>query len=203
MSVGSTTQAQALPVGAGTGTESSVARTDRLLAAAREGDDWAFEELLRLHRASVYRLALGMLGSPDEAADICQDVFLRFFRALRRLRADRGIRAWLRRVTVHRCYDILRTRRRVRDIEAEYMPSCMHPEDGIDHRQLSQVMVMVLDILSPRERAALILTSHQGYSSAEAAAAMSCRPATVRVLVHKARVKLRSALGMNSGGDML
>ncbi len=174
-------------------------RTEKLLAAAREGDEWAFEELLRLHRSAVYRLALGMLGDPDEALDICQDVFLRFFRSLRRLRADRGIRAWLRRVTIHRCYDILRAKRRSRDLKAEIMPSCMHPEDGLDIRQLTQAVVRALDILSPRERAALILTSHQGYSSIEAGAAMGCRSATVRVLLHRARGKLRKALGLVAG----
>jgi RNA polymerase sigma factor (sigma-70 family) len=177
-------------------------RTEKLLAAAREGDDWAFEELLRLHRTSVYRLALGMLGTTEEAEDVCQDVFLRFFRALRRLRAERGIRAWLRRVTVHRCYDILKARRRSRDFEAEIMPSCMHPEDGFDMRQLSQAIVASLDLLSPRERAALILTGHQGFSSVEASEAMGCRPTTVRVLLFKAREKLRRALGLAAGDDL-
>ncbi|HUX07811.1 MAG TPA: RNA polymerase sigma factor [Acidobacteriota bacterium] len=193
MSTEAAVDTQALPE------KKTAERTEKLLAAAREGDEWAFEELLRLHRSPVYRLALGMLGDPEEASDVCQDVFLRFFRSLRRLRADRGIRAWLRRVTVHRCYDILRARCRTRDFQAEFMPSCMHPEDGFDMRQLTQVIIRALDILSPRERAALILTSHQGYNSIEAGQAMGCRPATVRVLLHKARGKLRKALGLVAG----
>jgi RNA polymerase sigma-70 factor (ECF subfamily) len=182
--------------------QKAIERTAKLLAAAREGDDWAFEELLRLHRTPIYRLALGMLGTPEEAEDVCQDVFIRFFKSLRRLRAERGVKAWLRRVTVHRCFDVLRARRRSRDIQAEIMPSCMHPEDGLDIRQLTQAIVRALDVLSPRERAALILTSHQGFSSVEASEAMSCRPATVRVLLHKAREKLRKALGLGAGGEL-
>ncbi len=184
-----TSPAQAAPLSA------SAQRTDKLLAAGREGDDWAFEELLRLHRGPVYRLALGMLGKPEAAADVCQDVFLRFFRTLRRLRSDRGIRAWLRRVAIHRCYDVLRARRRPAAV-AELMPGCMQTEYGIevtDYRQLTEWLLSSLDMLSPRQRAALVLTCHQGYSIEEAAEAMGCRPATVQELVHKAREKLKAA----------
>lgn len=178
-------------------------RTNKLLAAAREGDDWAFEELLRLHRSQVYGLALSLLGNPEEAIDICQDVFLRFFKALRSLRAERGIRAWLRRVTVNRCYDVLRARVRNRDLKAELMPSCMYPDEKTDFKEISHAVVKSLDILSPRERAALMLTCHQGFSSIEAGETMGCRPATVRSLVFKAREKLRRALGIASGGNGL
>lgn len=174
-------------------------RTEELLAVAREGDDRAFEELLRLHREPVYRLALAMLGDRETAADVCQDVFIRFFRALRRLSAKRGIRAWLRRVTIHRCYDVLRARRRNRDIEAEFLPNCMQPDDGFDIEQFSAWLARALDSLSPRQRAAFALTCHQGYSSEEAALTMGCRPATVRVLVLKAREKLRAAFFGNNG----
>ena len=188
-----TTMAQAVPFSL------SAERVDRLLLAAREGDDLAFEELLRLHRGPVYRLALGMLNVPEEAAEVCQDVFLRFFRSLRNLRAERGIKSWLRRVTVHRCYDVLRSRKKRSDIEAELIPGCMQPDSEADQKELSQWLRYGLDKLSPRERAALILTCHQGFSSDEAGEAMGCRPATVRVLVHKGREKLKALLGM--GGD--
>ena len=183
--------------------EAATRRTNKLLAAARQGDDWAFEELLRLHRSQVYRLALSLLGSPEEAIDICQDVFLRFFKALRSLRAERGIRAWLRRVTVNRCYDVLRARKRDRDIQADLMPSCMYPDEKTDFKEISHAVVKSLDILSPRERAAMMLTCHQGFSSIEAGETMGCRAATVRSLVFKARDKLRRALGIASGGNGL
>lgn len=169
-------------------------RIDKLLTAAREGNDLAFEELMRLYRTDVYRIGLGLLGQPDQAADIAQDVFLRFYKALHRLSGDKGLRAWLRRVTVNRCYDILRTRKRAQNIEMQLMPGCMQGGDGLDTAQVARLIHQSLDLLSPRERAAIVLTCQLGYSSGDAAKSMGCSPATVRVLTHKARTKIKDAL---------
>lgn len=171
-----------------------VRRTRTLLAAAREGDDWALEELLRLHGTAAYRIALGMLGDPDQAADVCRQVFLHFFRVMRRLRAERDVPAWLRRVTIHRCYDVLRTRRRRDKPDTALMPACMLGAAGIDPEELSRMLEIGLDHLNPRERAALILTCHKGYSVEDAAEAMGVQPNTVLMLVEKGRWKLKILL---------
>lgn len=194
MSTRATALRQALPVNE---TDSTAGR---LLDAAKAGDEGAFEQLLKLHRTPVYRLALGMLGNPDEAADVCQDVFIRFYRSLRRLKAERGIRAWLRRVTVNRCYDMLKARNRRKETLLETEEARLVTDDEQNRYLLSHEMAKGLGALSPRERAALVLTYQQGYSSIEAGKAMQCRPATVRVLLLKAREKLRRLFGVESGG---
>ena len=149
---------------------------------------------MRLYRTDVYRLALGILGQPDQASDVSQDVFLRFFKALGRLNAAKGLKAWLRRVTVNRCYDILRIRRRHEKLEDQLIPGCMQTDDGFDAAEVARLLQQSLDILAPRERTALVLTCQLGFSSEEAGLAMGCRPATVRVLTLKAREKIKSLL---------
>lgn len=180
--------------------DESASRTARLLAEAGVGNERAFEELMLLHRAAVYRLALGLTGNPEDAADVCQDVFIRFYRHLRKLRAEWGVAAWLRRVTVHRCYDVLKARKRAPEQQLLSSTNKISTETSSDSHLISRDITKGLEALSPRERAAFILTCHQGYSSADAGKAMGCRPATVRVLVLRARGKLRQFLGETSGG---
>jgi len=175
-------------------------RSQQLLAAARGGDDWAFEELLRLHRGPVYRIALGMLGDPAAAAEVCERVFLRLFSAVRRLPAERSVRAWLRRTTIHRCYDRLRGRPRRLDLK-DFMPACMNPDGSVDHTRADEWIGKSLQTLSPRQRAALILTYQQGLSSLEAGEAMGCSPAAVQGIIVKIRRRLKDAVaGMAGGG---
>jgi RNA polymerase sigma-70 factor (ECF subfamily) len=186
---------QPLPV------DDTASRTERLLAQAGAGDERAFEELMQMHRSPVYRIALGILGNAEEAADVCQEVFIRFYRHLRRLRAERGVGAWLRRVTVHRCYDMLRQRKRDRELLRPPFPGEIGAQSVPDIHLLSRDVAKGLEALSPRERAAMILICHQGYSSVDAGKAMGCKAATVRVLVLRARDKLRQFLGGTTVGE--
>lgn len=169
-------------------------RIGRLLEAARDGNDLAFEELMRIYRVDVYRLARGMMGSADEASDVTQDVFIRFFRSLGRLDQARGVRAWLRRVTVNRCYDLLRARSREKRIDEQLLPGCMQPGDVSGDPDVARLILQCMDVLAPRERAAVVLLCQLGYSSVEAGETMGCSDATVRVLAHKARAKIKSLL---------
>lgn len=175
-------------------------RIRRLLSAARDGNDLAFEELMRIYRVDVYRVARGMMGSPEEASDVTQDVFLRFFRSLGRLDQSRGVRAWLRRVTVNRCYDLLRARSRNQRIDEQLLPGCMQPGDVSGDPDVARLILQCMDVLAPRERAALVLLCQLGYSSVEAADTMGCSDVTVRVLAHKARAKIKSLLMPQDNG---
>jgi len=65
---------------------------------ARQGDQVAWEALMRAHQEPVFRLAYLLLGEPDEAEDITQETFLRAYKALKRFDMDRPLRPWLLRI---------------------------------------------------------------------------------------------------------
>jgi RNA polymerase sigma-70 factor, ECF subfamily len=66
-----------------------------LVQAAQDGDTDAFEAIVRSHQASVYRVALRMLGSRADAQDVTQETFVRPWRSLRRFRSESTISTWL------------------------------------------------------------------------------------------------------------
>jgi len=65
---------------------------------AREGDQAAWEALMRAHQQPVFRLAYLLLGDPDEAEDIAQETFLRAYKALDGFDTERPLRPWLLRI---------------------------------------------------------------------------------------------------------
>ena len=97
----------------GAAPESEVASSPaHLIAQAQAGDPQAFERLMSAHQGRVFRMAMGMLAHREDAKDACQEVFIRLFKYLRRLDAERPVEPWLFRVTVNVCKTLARRRKR-------------------------------------------------------------------------------------------
>src|SRR5690606_34906310 len=73
----------------------------RLVQLLRKRDEAAFNELVLAYEAQVYRLAFRMLGSPEDARDLCQEVFVQVFRSIENFRGDSKLSTWLFRITVN------------------------------------------------------------------------------------------------------
>ncbi len=74
-----------------------------LIAAYRLGDDAALSALVRRHQTQVYRLALGVLASPEEAEDATQEALMAMLASLPRFRGDSRFSTWLFRLTLNTC----------------------------------------------------------------------------------------------------
>jgi RNA polymerase sigma-70 factor (ECF subfamily) len=72
-----------------------------LIASARQGDEAAWEALVRQYQEAVFRLAYLLLGDADEAEDVAQEAFIRAFRALDRFDMSRPLRPWLLQITAN------------------------------------------------------------------------------------------------------
>src|SRR5688572_22094991 len=139
-----------------------------LLRRARSGDLQAFEQIMREHDRQVFRVALRILGSVEDARDAAQDVFLRLHRSLNRIDEDRGLGAWLYRVTVNICTDALRTRRKVVPIEdVTPVSPDLTPLGQSEQREMRQLVTDALAKLPEKERAAVVLREIEGLSTSE------------------------------------
>ena len=76
-------------------------REDALLQAFRCGDDTAFDGLIEMYSAKLYKVAYALLGSRQDAEEVVQDTFLRAYRALQAFRGESSLETWLHRITVN------------------------------------------------------------------------------------------------------
>src|ERR687898_1727496 len=90
------------------------AEVDRLVAAARDGDRPAFEELVRRTYVDTYTLAMRLTANEEDARDVVQDAYLRAWKGIDRFRGDAQFSTWLYRITANASYTLVQKRRRRR-----------------------------------------------------------------------------------------
>src|SRR3954447_18148660 len=93
-----------------------------LLAAAKSGDEGAYQRLVESRRGELQAHCYRMLGSVHDAEDAVQDALLRAWRGLPRFAARSSLRAWLYRIATNACLDVI-ARRPKRVLPVDYGPA--------------------------------------------------------------------------------
>ncbi len=143
------------------------------------------------HRNLLFTVAYEMLGSAADAEDVLQETWLRW--AAVDLDAIREHRAYLVRITTRQALDRLRALRRRRETYVgPWLPEPLLTAPDVAENlelaeSLSAAMLLVLETLTPTERAVFVLREVFDVSYEEIAAAVDKTPATVRQIAHRAR----------------
>jgi RNA polymerase sigma-70 factor (ECF subfamily) len=164
------------------------------LVRAQKGDDVAFARLVELYQKPVYNLCYRMLGNPGDAEDAAQEAFLRAYKNLRRYDRKRSFATWLLSIASHYCIDQLRKRRfnafSIDDDEKAWLEPPdpgLGPESTVSvHEKQAQVQ-RLLEKLSPKDRAAVVMRYWYDYSYDEIAQELSLTVSAVKSRLHRAR----------------
>lgn len=151
----------------------------------------AFAALVEQSSDDLYRLAVRLTGSTEEAADVLQTAWLRVFEALRdgAFRGESRIETWLYRVVTHAAFDARRGQRRrdqLQQHETFVVPS-RSMEAAVERGELREA----LESLPDDQRTALVLKELHGLSGRETAEVMERSEGSVEQLLVRARAALR------------
>lgn len=178
---------------------------DELARAAAGGDEAAFGELVRLHEKKVYRLALRMCASPEDAEDVAQEAFLSAWKGLPSFRGEAGFSTWLYRLTSNAAIDHLRRTRRQRGegslddegLGLEAADPAPSPQEEAEGMELREAVAEGMGRLSDSHRQALALREIQELSYEEIASVLEVDLGTVKSRISRAREALRKILLKN------
>ncbi|HXX89150.1 MAG TPA: RNA polymerase sigma factor, partial [Acidimicrobiales bacterium] len=166
--------------------------------AVRAGDAHAFAELYREHVDAVRRVAYQQVSNADSVADVVQDTFTRALQHLPELREPGRFRPWLLAIARHSATDQLRARRRLTTLDEDdddvLAWSGPGPESVAELRELAEHVQGCVAGLSKRDATAVAMVTHLGFSPAQVAAALGVSTGAAKVIVHRARRRLRHAL---------
>lgn len=182
---------------------------DGLLERCQRGDGPAFARLVALHEGMVYNLAARILGDPEEARDLSQDVFLQVYRTLGSFRGQSSLRTWIYRIVVNHCRNRQRWWRRRRrdractleDLNASEQAQLVAPStsDGspfehLQRRERAQQVQAALLRVSFEHRVVLVLKEVEDLPCEQIASTLGVAEGTVKSRLWRARDALRRVL---------
>ncbi len=180
-------------------------RTDEeLVARSRVGDVESFNELILRWERPIFALAFRVIGREDDARDVCQEAFLRAFRALPGFKGQAKFSSWLYRITLNLCRDWIRKQRRT---PVSQLPEGVDPFDAVAERGAAepienlvarQELVLVIEKamagLPDEQRTAIVLKEYHGMTFQEIADLQGCPLSTVKTRLYQGLATLRRSL---------
>ncbi len=190
---------------------------EELMLAVCNGDQSAYQTIVRKHLKPISHYAYRMLGNTKDTEEISQETFLRLWTHAARWQTDKAnLSTWLHRIAHNLCVDYLRRHRRTQ-LQVEIRPdfdsedfynqeTTQAPDNEQDlHRDMNATvrhLQLALQELPESQRSALMLCHYQGFSNKEAAVIMDISVEALESAIARAKRTLRKRLSELNATDL-
>jgi len=170
-----------------------------LIQATAQGDQKAFEQLIKRYQNPVVNFIYRYLGDRDAAEDLTQEVFLRVYQAAHRFEPRALVSSWIFKIAYHLSLNEIRRRSRFANLtrnapfEAEETADSGSDELAACHELEEEVMAAVNE-LPDNQRVALLLKVNEGLSYREISETLQVSIASVESLLFRARQNVKKCL---------
>jgi RNA polymerase sigma-70 factor (ECF subfamily) len=177
---------------------------EELVTRSIGGDAESFNQLVLRWERPIYALAYRTLGREEDARDVCQETFLRAYRALSGFRGQAKFSSWLYRITLNLCRDWIRRQRRTpvvqlpEDVDVMELQAAREPSEPIENivarNDLTRAVEKAMAKLPEEQRTAIILKEYHGLTFQEIADLAGCPLSTVKTRLYQGLAVLRREL---------
>ncbi len=184
----------------------STPRKDReLVRSCLEGKMDDFRGLVEKYQQRIYMVVYGIILNREQARDLTQEVFLKAYRSLEKFKGNSQFYTWLYRIAFNLALDAKqKIAKRIQveyddslgidNSENHYRSRSLRPDRAALRKELNEVIIKGLAVLSDEQRTAIILREWEGNSYDEISKIMNCSTGTVMSRLHYAREKLKKEI---------
>ena len=195
-------------------------REEALLTAFRSGDAAAFDGLIEMYSAKLYKVAYALLGSRQDAEEVVQDTFLRAYRALGAFRGESSLETWLHRIALNLARNKYQWNHRRgaglnvslsqpadsdggdsgQETEQDVPDRRMEPDLALEHEEIGKNIMKALNGLPDNLRETMLLRHVNDMPYEQIARKLDCKVGTVKSRLSRGCEMLRdtlSSLGFN------
>lgn len=157
----------------------------------------------------VFNLALNYGQNYEDAQEITQDVFVSVHKSLDKFRHEANVSTWLYRITINRCLDVIKSRKRKKRFgfiislfdssENEHIPHFNHPGILLEHKETLTTLFQYINQLPDNQKTAILLSKTEQKSHAEVAEIMGISPKAAESLLQRAKTNLLAKMKQNEG----
>ncbi len=172
-----------------------------LIEKARQGDGAAFNQVVTAYRRRIMGIISRLIGRPEDVEDVAQEVFLRLYFSLDRLRVPEAFEPWLYRLSVNACYDYLRRSRhrpetRMSDLSeqqvvmADAAAGSRVQREEDEQERVRDLVTDMFSAVSEEDRILLTLKEVEGLSLRELEAVYGVNENALKVRLFRARQRV-------------
>jgi len=177
-----------------------------LIQQALQGNQSAYESLLKRYKDLVYSVMYKMVRNPQEAEDLTQEAFMKAFNALASFNEEFAFSTWLMKIATNNCIDLLRRRKlktmsidepvqyKDEKVQIELPDREATPEKKILTRERAQIINEAIESLPPRYKHVIVLRHKEEKSYEEIADILNLPLGTVKARIFRAREMLNQKL---------
>jgi RNA polymerase sigma-70 factor (ECF subfamily) len=143
-----------------------------LIEECRGGNFNNFRKLVELTSPFAYSVAFRMLGKEDQTKDIVQETMVTIWQKLKKIKSAEGYKTWIYRIVVNKCYDEIRKRKRIPEFVTDEPAWRLisnkiseGPSAALEDSEISKIIGILTDKLSPKQKAVFILSDLEGISN--------------------------------------
>lgn len=178
---------------------------NQLVAAYLKGDEESLEDLIKRYIKPIYSFAYRYIGNAHDAEDITQEVFLKFWRNLKKFDRGKNFKTWIFAIAKNSCIDFLKKKKTISfsvfenekgengliDVLIDPHPL---PQELLEKDDIAQVLTSAMDNLSPKYRMVLFLRYNDHFTFREIAESLDEPLNTVKSKHRRALIMLKEIL---------
>jgi RNA polymerase sigma-70 factor (ECF subfamily) len=170
-----------------------------IIQQSQQGNANAFPEIVKRYQNRLYNTIYRLVNAPDDALDICQEVFLKTFQNIKYFRGDSSLLTYLYRIAFNECVAYRHKRQRIKnnmEQRAKSIEDCEQdmPSINLQTKERDEYIQDALNSLEPELKEVIVLKDIEGFSYEEVSKALKISVSTVRTNLEKARQLLRLKL---------
>jgi RNA polymerase sigma-70 factor (ECF subfamily) len=184
---------------------------EELVARSIGGDADSFGELIRRWERPIFALAYRTIGREEDARDVCQETFLRAFRALPGFRGQAKFSSWLYRIALNLSRDWIRRERRApamqapEDVDLMDLAAAAAPSESVEdlviRKDQTRAIERAMALLPDEQRTAIVLKEYHDLTFQEIADLVGCPLSTVKTRLYQGLTVLRREMAKSAGSE--
>lgn len=166
-----------------------------LVQRVTEGDTKAFEQIVKQYKPMMAKVIIGMVGNREDAEDIGQEAFIRFYRSMNQYKGDASLGTYLTRIAINLSLNEIKRRKAKSQVSLEEKHESQYSDGhSFQKRDHSELVQKALTRLETKYRSVVVLRLMQGFSTKETAKILKIPTGTVLSRLARGQEKLRKII---------
>ena len=168
-----------------------------IIEKCRNGSLHDFRKLVEQISPFAFSVAFRILGDEEQSKDIVQETMITIWKTIKKIKSPGSFMTWLYRIVVNKCYDQLRKRKRNPEFSADDKTWAFisnkiseNPSSGFENREIVQIINLLTEKLSPRQKAVFVLSDLEEMSGEEVSLITGISKTNVKANLYYARKRI-------------